>query len=68
MPTLEQLREAFSALEHDPLVVFKATGLRPSWQRAFLEGRSKDPGYVKVCSLVKYLTQHSKLEVVTHEI
>lgn len=56
-PDIEQVRTTFCACEVDPLEVYKATELSPSWQQSFREKRAKDPGYTKIVTLVEYLTR-----------
>lgn len=56
-PPIEAVRRTLCEVETPALEVFKATGLSPSWQQAFREGRAKDPGYSRICTLVDWLNE-----------
>lgn len=52
---LEAVRKTLAELDTPALDIYKTTGLNPSWQQAFRNGRLRDPGYSKVCTLLAWL-------------
>lgn len=54
-PPIEAVRQTLFDIDTPALDIYTETGLTPSWQQAFREGRSSDPGYSRVCTLIEWL-------------
>lgn len=56
-PPIEAVRKTLNEVDTPALDIYTATGLTPSWQQSVREGRAKDPGYTRICTLITWL-QH----------
>lgn len=65
-PPIAAVRKTLNEVDTPALDIYTATGLTPSWQQSVREGRAKDPGYTRICTLIKWLQHNHSIQFVNN--